>query len=526
MSAEAVAKKRGRPKKAAENSVISATGGDELPTVTTSKRSTKSRTLSTTETKSATSKKASRRKQVETIDAAPPDELEAQKTSKPTRPTAKSKASKSTILDEATAFVKLKQSSRADTAPQPTKYDGRKSAVTDNETRSGPAEQVLEALQLKSAPKSMAQAPLNTNEATQPKTEASISSSTNGESVVNHRQPAAESSAEILEGLQLDSKSAAAKPPLHVHQNTMKPLVTNEIPPTSQSQPAQSSFLSSFLSDKFQEPVPVASEEDKISDRTLFNSPKFAAEDIVSGPGVSDLSSVLASSTRKPAIPLKQPKTFKAHKLSAFEHGPHESLHPRQKANVKQVEPETFAASSFKAFKIAEPTILTSAPIIEPEKVGFTQAKSTVLPAQGSVADQPSPLPVKSQSQPQPQSTRLPPVQPQPQTQPPNSSHPQPATSFPPKLPTQMTYNELRRNQNFKSLRRKWTGLIVGVPVLVVTSYVLWNRLEMEERLEGVRGSRVGEGGMRERGVVPVPVHVPVPSAGGDLDGSGKGKEG
>jgi len=62
-----------------------------------------------------------------------------------------------------------------------------------------------------------------------------------------------------------------------------------------------------------------------------------------------------------------------------------------------------------------------------------------------------------------------------------------------------MTYAELRRNRDFKALRRRWTGLIVGVPVLIVTSYVLWNRLDVPDALEGVRGERAGVG--RVRGV-------------------------
>jgi len=65
-----------------------------------------------------------------------------------------------------------------------------------------------------------------------------------------------------------------------------------------------------------------------------------------------------------------------------------------------------------------------------------------------------------------------------------------------------MTPTELHRNPAFRSLRRRWTGLIVGVPVLVVTSYVLWNRLDAPEALEGMREDRAGVG--RVRGVVPV----------------------
>lgn len=48
-----------------------------------------------------------------------------------------------------------------------------------------------------------------------------------------------------------------------------------------------------------------------------------------------------------------------------------------------------------------------------------------------------------------------------------------------------MTAAELLKDGEFKSLRRKWTGVIVGIPVLVVTSYLLWDRLDKEEKMRG-----------------------------------------
>ncbi|KAK5089324.1 hypothetical protein LTR70_007121 [Exophiala xenobiotica] len=514
MTAEVVPKKRGRPKKVVESPLNPTSGAETHLPVTTSKQSTKWRSLSTTEAKAATPKKTTRRKQVDTIEDASPAELEAQKASKPSRSVAKSKASKSTILDEATAFSNLKQSPQVDAVPQGEKRYFQQPAVADGQTQLGPAEQVLEALQLGSAPSRTTPAPSDAKGSTKANLEKPDTTGTDGESIIKPRKPASESSEAILEALQSDPQPADATPVQqpHQHATAKQPVIADKTSSPTQSQSSRGSFLSTFLDDKFQEAAPIASENNRISDRSAFNTPQPSVEDIVSGAGVSDLSSYQTSPSSRQKRP---PKTLKPHTLSAFEHGPHESLHPRRKTSVKQVEPETFAAGSFKTFKAATsaPAAADPRPSSDSGAVSdgpfFTQATSSVLPAQASVADQPAPSPSR-----QPQARQQSP--PHPNRAPPAPVPPRPASppSFPPRKPTQMTYAELRRNRDFRALRRRWTGVIVGVPVLIVTSYVLWNRLDVPDALEGVRGERAGVG--RVRGV-PVAVQV---GAGGGGTGS------
>jgi len=63
-----------------------------------------------------------------------------------------------------------------------------------------------------------------------------------------------------------------------------------------------------------------------------------------------------------------------------------------------------------------------------------------------------------------------------------------------------MSPTEVQKMPEFKALRRRWTGLIVGIPVLVATSYVLWNRFDMSSTSEVFEDVHKG----RERGVLPV----------------------
>ncbi|KAK5943019.1 hypothetical protein PMZ80_004024 [Knufia obscura] len=510
MSAEVVTKKRGRPKKVAESAADSASGVQEVPSVTTSKRSTKSRSLSTTETKAAAPKKTTRRKQATTIEDAPPDELETQKVAKPSKTVTKSKASKSTILDEATAFSKLKEKSSTQISPQSTDHNGQQPAVADNNTQSGPAEQVLEALQLKSTPSRTTSTPLNKKASTGPEIEPPTTRATHGESIIKPKKPASESSEEILEALQLNPEPSKTnpQPPKHPQAASAKPVIADKTPDPAKP----SSFLSSFLDNTLQEPAPTVSENDKITDRSAFNASNLTAEDIVSGAGVSHLSTLTAP--RKPPAPRRPaPKTFKAHTLNAFEHGPHESLHPRRRMVVKQVEPETFGVGSFKAFKAAtvSPTSTNNTPPSNDAKAEgpfFTQATSSILPAQGSVAEQSAP-PASPPQPHTPAQTRQPPSAQLAQTIRPggSTSHSQPQSEpaiHPQRKPSEMTYTELKRNSDFKSLRRRWTGLIV---------------------VGGDEGERLGVAGGRSRGVVPLPVpgskvsggvggDVPVPMSG------------
>ena len=60
------------------------------------------------------------------------------------------------------------------------------------------------------------------------------------------------------------------------------------------------------------------------------------------------------------------------------------------------------------------------------------------------------------------------------------SQAPAPQTSTPPTptgpRPTEMSYEQLRKDPQFKTLSRRYTGLMVGIPILAVLSYVLWQR--------------------------------------------------
>jgi hypothetical protein len=57
----------------------------------------------------------------------------------------------------------------------------------------------------------------------------------------------------------------------------------------------------------------------------------------------------------------------------------------------------------------------------------------------------------------------------------PASFAPPPAPPPPPR-PTQLPYHELKRNPEFKALSRKYTSLIIAIPIALFTSYVLWGR--------------------------------------------------
>lgn len=86
----------------------------------------------------------------------------------------------------------------------------------------------------------------------------------------------------------------------------------------------------------------------------------------------------------------------------------------------------------------------------------------------------------------------------------PRAGAPLPAATDTPKRPTEMTPEELRKNADFKQLRRRWTGVIVGIPVLIVTSYILWNRVDEMEKFEALkREKQEALKPERVRGVMP-----------------------
>jgi hypothetical protein len=71
--------------------------------------------------------------------------------------------------------------------------------------------------------------------------------------------------------------------------------------------------------------------------------------------------------------------------------------------------------------------------------------------------------------------TPLPKVSTKPGPRLPSSFAPPPAAPPPPR-PTQLPYHELKKNPEFKALSRKYTSLIIAIPIALFTSYVLWGR--------------------------------------------------
>jgi hypothetical protein len=60
------------------------------------------------------------------------------------------------------------------------------------------------------------------------------------------------------------------------------------------------------------------------------------------------------------------------------------------------------------------------------------------------------------------------------------TSFPPPVVPPPPLRPTQLPYNELKKNPEFKSLSRKYTGLLIAIPIALFTSYVLYGRCKYD----------------------------------------------
>ena len=60
------------------------------------------------------------------------------------------------------------------------------------------------------------------------------------------------------------------------------------------------------------------------------------------------------------------------------------------------------------------------------------------------------------------------------------TSFPSPAAPPPPLRPTQVPYNELKKNPEFKALSRKYTSLLIAIPIALFTSYVLYGRCKYD----------------------------------------------
>lgn len=300
-------------------------------------------------------------------------------------------------------------------------------------------------------------------------------------------------------------------------------------PAASKFEPGRSSFLDSFLLSEEQPPeIP---EDAKVSDRAAFNSQTVNVDEIVGGAGISDMSSFsqLPPSKvriRESSIPLSKPKTFKAHTLPEFPFG----LQKQTTSRIlpKAVDPLQFRSNAFSAFR-ANKTSLASSPNISTTQAGTIATSqspsippesgvSTTTPQAASIAQQKISLQTSSSPKPpdtsptisaktQSTSPAAPSSRPPP-TVPTESSPrrlPSASASKPgPRKPTEMSREELLKNTDFKQLRRRWTGVIVGIPVLLVTSYILWNRASEQEQFEALKRER--EQALkpeRVRGVMP-----------------------
>lgn len=463
MSAETVVKKRGRPRKS-DKTDLSASPQDGEAAVTTSKRSTATRSITTAKTssKDTTLKKPTRRKKIAEIDGIEATDgqlavdANAAVATKEMRSDAGKPPRESRILDEAKAFQKLKAAGASPTADS-----------------TGPLEDST--------------SPLSASHSLRPARNITVS----------------ESSPSSTE---LPSSSPAPKP------------ISNNA--------TQSSFLSGFLSDN-PDTIPEAPESSKIVDRTAFKSQSLSIDDIVSGAGVSDLTTLTAAiqqkvnakRERESAIPITAAKSFKSHSLNAF---PDKAETQKVKAPPAQkyVNPETYALGSFQRFRASSPAATASSSSISsgtkqsphiPPASTFTQTQSKSAQQQkAGLQTSSSPTPLKPQ-QTQPSSSSSPPTPSTTTTYPttrlPKAPLPSPSAPsnsepphFRPKRPTEMTPNELLKNPEFKSLSRKWTALMVGIPVLVVTSWLLWDRMDREDK-GVVLGDVVEE--KRRRGELP-----------------------
>jgi hypothetical protein len=165
--------------------------------------------------------------------------------------------------------------------------------------------------------------------------------------------------------------------------------------------------------------------------------------------------------------------------------------------SIKEQEPELEAAGDISGADVQEferPSPITSAapavikedpapaPILQhsnqepaapmgngsPSSLPSSEGAQAVAPIKNTTAIS---SPVKSESP----STALPKI--------PSTSGPRLPSSFaaaplppPPPRPTQLPYHELKKNPEFKALSRKYTSLIIAIPIALFTSYILWGR--------------------------------------------------
>ena len=490
MASEIATKKRGRSKKIDEVAAVNASG---TANVATSKQGSKSRAFSTTDTlsKAVTAKKPTRRKatvSVDEYDEALTFEPETPAKGKTRKTRAKPSVSQPSILEQATAFRGLRDAAtleaKLSSAPKEREFAERTAAKpgTSATPPSQPASDVT---------------PLTTASPQEAQTVADQTASPPAASIP-------------------DSASSIAPP--------------------ATTQPKRSSFMESFLSDAPQPPpVPEDLESSTISDRTAFDAPKVSVDDIVSSEGVTGLSSFPEPrpsnvKTREPfSFATKLPvKTFKAHKVKEL---PLPAGVARATPTKKSVDPLRYAAGAFSKFKTPspqptpEPNAVVDEPVLSstatPTNANPSQVPSKPTPISNeskSMVDSPLPTqptePAAAQaSAPEHCITKPTTIAISNRASPPTSSTNDPMLSYrsrppaptPPKRPTEMTADELLRNKDFKALRRRWTGVIVGIPFLVVTSYLLYGRLNEMDAINQSDEAMKAMDERRVRGVYRTP---------------------
>lgn len=322
--------------------------------------------------------------------------------------------------------------------------------------------------------------------------------------------------------------------------------------------------LSSFLDDSYKEPTPEPPETSIFVDRSAFGkSSTPAIEDIIRGDGVTSLASLSRTeqaTTRdrfkpKSSIAQKPVKTFQGYGLRAFPDEPQSRSAKLERLNIP---PETYGSQSFRALKTsarsngvssAEPTQPAAMPPNNPTPttISATNHKSFSTTSEAAARSRSPPasaqprFPIRDLHQPQPNIAQsateatakptttsqiknlfLPAIKSQSTNDSPRAStvtaataaaNRTPRTLEPPK-PTQMTPQQLLRDSTFKSKRRQYLGLIVGIPVVLATSLEVYRRFGGAKfitdepgvlRVEGVRARRgelpqgglLGDGGLK-----------------------------
>lgn len=250
----------------------------------------------------------------------------------------------------------------------------------------------------------------------------------------------------------------------------------------------KSSFLTSFLDEKSSETVPIAGADAVISDRSAFQSSKLSIDDIVSGEGVSNIATFATRQTaskhsRPSVIPIHQPKSFNSHKTQAFEARPKATASP-----ARVFDPAKFATSSFTAFK-ASPAAQTQhqSHVAKQEHHQHQQIQNQQSEVGDAGRGQATVLPLTARPS-------LP-------TKPAEYREPLPPSGIKPI--SQMERAAIMKSPAYKRKLWQWTRLIVALPFLVVSSYMLVTEYRRSSSGHSISGD-MDVDPKRERGYVPL----------------------